>query len=66
MVFYLTDSLVVDETNPSYNDIKKAVRNLATASCEGKHYVLGDLKALGHFCNVFKPAQDDVSMFFDT
>jgi len=66
MIFYLTDSLVVLETDPSFNDIRKAVRNLATASCEGKHYVLGDLDALEYFREVFKPANDDVSKLFDT
>lgn len=66
MIFYLTDSLVVAEADPVFNDIKRAVRNLATAACEGKHYILGDLKALRHFCQVFMSAKDDVSMLFDT
>lgn len=65
MLFYLTDSLIVEQTCDNYNNIKKAVRNLAISSCEGKHYVVGDKKAIDYFCKIFEPANDEVSMLFD-
>lgn len=65
MLLYLTNSLIVGENDPSSNDIKKAVRNLAIACCESKHYLMGDGEAVNHFCELFKSANDDVSKLFD-
>ena len=65
MLLFLTNSLIVADNDSAYDSIKKAVRNLATASCEGKHYLLGEEKVIEYFCKIFKPANDDVSRLFD-
>lgn len=46
MLFYLTDSLIIDINDQRYNQIYKAVRNLAIAADESHHMLLGDIKAL--------------------
>lgn len=37
MLFYLTDSLIVEENNPLFKGIYKAVHNLATQVVDGNH-----------------------------
>ena len=65
MLFYLTNTLIVDKTDPSFCKIKRAVRNLAVAATEGKHIVLGDVEAVNYFSDIFVPNDDDVSVFFN-
>lgn len=49
MLFYLTDSLIVDEDDVRYKDIYRCVRNLANAADECKHELMGDLMVLSHW-----------------
>ena len=65
MLFYLTNTLIVDKTDPSFHKIKRAVRNLAVAATEGKHIVLGDINAVDYFFDIFRKNEDDVSAFFN-
>lgn len=65
MLFYLTNTLIVDKTDPSFHKIKRAVRNLAVAATEGKHIVLGDINAVNFFFDIFRYNEDDISVFFN-
>lgn len=65
MLLYLTNSLILERSDASYNRVKKAVRNVALAAFEGKHILLGDLEAIEHFYNIFISYEDDVSMVFN-
>ena len=65
MLFYLTNTLIVDKTDPSFYKIKRAIRNLAIAAIEGKHIVLGDIDVVNYFFDVFRKNEDDVSLFFN-
>lgn len=64
MLFYLTDSLIVEDTDQRYNDIRTAVYHLAVQASEGNHAVIGDVNAITFFRRVF---QDDfkVGPFFN-
>ena len=42
MLFYLTDSLIVDKDSVDYPSIYNAVRNLASAAFNSYHMLLGD------------------------
>jgi len=65
MLFFLTNTLIVDKTDPSFQKIKRAVRNLAVAATEGKHMVLGDIESVAYFSDIFFNNDDDVSRFFN-
>lgn len=54
MLFYLTDSLIVKGDDPRYNEIHKAIYNLAVQSANGNHALVGDIKAITYFRNIFK------------
>lgn len=54
MLFYLRDSLIVEENDPRYNDILIAVYHLAVQSANGNHVVIGDVGAITHFRQVFR------------
>lgn len=53
MLFYLTDSLIVEENNPLYKGIYKAVHNLATQVVDGNHLLTASYAAIKHFRNIF-------------
>lgn len=42
MFIHLDDSLLVDEMDPIFNNVVRAVRNLAVAAFENKHILYGD------------------------
>ena len=46
MLFYLTDSLIVENDDAEYKSIFKAVRYLALASVDSYHILLGDEKVI--------------------
>lgn len=53
MLFYLTDSLIVEDTDHRFNDIRTAVYHLAVQASEGNHAVIGDIDAISFFRKVF-------------
>lgn len=57
MLFYLTDSLIVEKEDPLYNDIYKAVHNLATQATDGNHLLTASYTTISHFRNVFRSDQ---------
>lgn len=44
MFIHLDDSLLVEETDPRYGHVVRAVRNLAVAAFESKHILYGDYR----------------------
>lgn len=54
MLFYLTDSLIVEGKDPRFGQIKTAVYHLAIQAANGNHAVIGDIKAISHFREVFQ------------
>ena len=54
MLFYLDDSLIVDVGNHEYIPILKSVHNLALQAVEANHLLLGDVKVILHFRDIFK------------
>lgn len=54
MLFYLTDSLIVDTKDPLYNNIYKSIHNIATQVIDGNHLLRADIKALEHFRSVYQ------------
>lgn len=54
MLFYLDDSLIVDKGNQEYVPIQKSVHKLALQAVEANHLLLGDVKAILHFRDIFK------------
>lgn len=54
MLFYLTDSLIVDKGNPLFMGIYKSVRNLTTQVVDGNHILTASFNVIKHFRYVFK------------
>lgn len=54
MLFYLTNTLIVDKGSPQFPDIRRAVRYIAMAVWESKHLLRGDYKVLEFFEKEFK------------
>lgn len=54
MLFYLTDSLIVDNLDDRYNDICTAICNLAVQATEGNHVVIGDIEVVSHYRTIFQ------------
>lgn len=54
MLFYLTDSLIVDNHDQRFDDICTAIYHLAVQSAEGNHVVIGDIDVISHYRNIFK------------
>lgn len=46
MFIYLDDSLLVSQTNPIYDNVIRAMRNLAIAAFESKHILYGDYEII--------------------
>lgn len=49
MLFYLTDTLIIDKTDVRYGDVYKTVRNLSVAADESSHLLMGDYNALDYW-----------------
>lgn len=54
MLFYLDNSLIVDDGHQEYMPILKSVHNLATQAVEGCHLLLGDVEVILHFREIFR------------
>lgn len=54
MLFYLTNTLIVDKESPQFQDIRRSVRYIAMAVWESKHMLRGDYKVLEFFEKEFK------------
>lgn len=54
MLFYLDNSLIVDEGHDEYIPILKSVHNLATQAVDGNHLLLGEVEVIRHFRAIFK------------
>lgn len=54
MLFYLSDSLIVNGDNPEYTNIIMSVRNIANQAINKIHYVIGSIKAIAYFREIFK------------
>ena len=54
MLFYLTDSLIVDKTSPQFPAVKRAARYIAMAVLESKHLLRGDFGVLKFMEGEFK------------
>lgn len=52
MLFYLTNSLIVDKTDGRYKEVYKAVRNLAIAADECNHELQGDFEVVNYWLNI--------------
>lgn len=67
MLFYLTDSLIVEKDDVEYPQIYNAVRNLALASADRYHILLGDEKVIEKLREwfyadpVLRPLFDDIA-----
>lgn len=54
MLFYLTDSLIVEGNDPKYKEICTAIYHLAIQSVNGNHALIGEIKAIAHFRKTFE------------
>ena len=54
MLFYLTDSLIVAQTDTTYKNIYKAIQNISLQVIDSRHLLTGDFKVIEHFRTVFK------------
>ena len=63
MLFYLTDSLIIDKTSPHFPAIKRAARYIAMAVLESKHLLRGDFGVLKFMEGVFK-SDDEIFPVF--
>lgn len=54
MLFYLTDSLIVDNNDQRFKDICTAIYYLAVQAAEGNHVVIGDIDVISHYRKIFK------------
>lgn len=54
MLFYLTDSLIVAQTDTTYKSIYKAIQNISLQVIDSRHLLTGDFKVIEHFRTVFK------------
>lgn len=53
MLFYLTDSLIVDSLDPVYTDVYNTIDNIIKASEERRHLVMGDYAVLEWFSRLY-------------
>ena len=63
MLFYLTNSLIVDKTDPQFTEIKRAVHYIAMAVWESKHLLRGDYKVLAFYMEEFKSDEQIYPIF---
>lgn len=54
MLFYLTDSLIVNEDSPFYKNIYKAIQNIAIQAVNGIHSLTGSFLIIKHCRSLFK------------
>lgn len=53
MLFYLTNTLIIEKSYPIYNDICKAIFNLAVQCANGNHKLIGDIDVITSFKDIF-------------
>lgn len=58
MLFYLTDSLIVDKTAAEFLPIKRAIRHIAMAVSECKHLLRGDESVLKYYEKEYTSDED--------
>lgn len=58
MLFYLTESLIVDKVAPDFLPIKRAIRHIAMAVSECKHLLRGDEKTLKYYEKEYTSDED--------
>lgn len=63
MLFYLTDSLIIEKTSPLFIEIRRAVRYIAMSVLESKHLLRGDYRVLEFFMQEFKNDIDIYPVF---
>ena len=63
MLIYLTNSLIIDPKDSSYNNIRIAIRNIAWAVIESKHILRGDYEILCSMRDLFKSDIDIFPLF---
>ena len=63
MLFYLTDSLIVDKSTPEFPAIRRAVRYLAMAVFESKHLLRGDYQVLKYMEEEFNGDKELYPLF---
>lgn len=61
MLFYVTNSLVVDEKDKCYKQIRKAIRNILTGYSENKLLLMADLEVLEWMLKQFENDEDLIS-----
>lgn len=63
MLFYLTDSLIVDKSTPEFPAIRRAVKYLAMAVFERKHLLRGDYQVLRYMEEEFSGDKEIYPLF---
>ncbi len=63
MLFYLTDSLIVDRTSPQFTGIRKAAWYIAISVLESKHLLRGDYDVLKFLEKVFENDEEIYPLF---
>lgn len=61
MLFYITNSLMVDKEDMRYLHIRKVIRNLLTGYSESKLLLMGDYEVLKWMVKLFAEDEDLVS-----
>ena len=61
MLFYITDSLIVEKRDNRYPKIRKAIRNLLIGYSESKLMLLADYSVLEWMLNQFEYDEDLIS-----
>ena len=63
MLFYLTDTLIIERTSPQFANIRKAVRYIAMAVLESKHLLRGDYDVLKFMAREFVSDEEIFPVF---
>ena len=63
MLFYLTDSLIVDKTDPQFHAIRKAVWYITISVLESKHLLRGDYQVLKYMRDEFRGDKEIYPVF---
>lgn len=63
MLFYLTKTLVVDNSDPNLDNILLSVNNIATTVISGNHLLLGDFDSIVFFREKFKDSPVIYALF---
>jgi hypothetical protein len=63
MLFYLTDSLIVDKSHPQFSAIRRAVKYIAMSVFESKHLLRGDYQVLKYMEEEFRGDKESYPIF---